>query len=303
MDESVEACDRSPVHDDSGPDRGDRPRRELGRRGFLTAAAAGAVLATAAPRPARAAVRLGETTSDVDSVQEAVAAAAENAWGGNSNGRIPASELAPVLSSVPGSGFLRSDAAAQYVSLTLAFRAALGTDLTITEGYRSYERQVDYWNRYQQGTGNLAAYPGTSNHGWGTACDFGAGVQTYGTAAKRWMDAHAASYGWEPTGNGFSSREAWHFDYVRPWPGPRESRNPLDLFLLRCTEPLPQVGSGFIALVGLRSLRHMTTASMMNSMRALDVPYFEVGATRFLDALAGLSIPRSELRGGASYVG
>jgi hypothetical protein len=293
------------MHETDRSDRGERTRHDLGRRGFLAAAAATAFASSTVltARPALAAVRLGEMSADVTSVEEAKEQAEATAWGGHSNGRIPASALSPVLSSVPGSGYLRRDAAAQYVSMALAFRAAIGTDLGITEGYRSYDRQVEYWNRYQQGTGNLAAYPGTSNHGWGVSCDFGSGVQSYGTAAKRWMDANAARYGWEPTGNGFSSREAWHFDFVRPWTGGPAQANPLELFLLRCTDRLPSVGSGYVALVGLRRLRHMETVSMITSMRSLGVPYFEVGATRFTDALAGLSIPLDAVRGGASHIG
>ena len=37
--------------------------------------------------------------------------------------------------------------------------------------YRSYEEQQELYEDYLNGTGNLAAVPGTSNHGWGTAVD------------------------------------------------------------------------------------------------------------------------------------
>lgn len=138
------------------------------------------------------------------------------AWGGHSNGQIPASALSPVPAVVAGSGYLRSDAAAQYNALNAAFRARFGKDLSITEGYRSYARQQYLYDGYinKQPGFNYAAPPGTSNHGWATACDFGSGVNSYGTAEKAWMDANAPTYGWAPTGNGFPVREAWHFDYT-----------------------------------------------------------------------------------------
>jgi hypothetical protein len=132
------------------------------------------------------------------------------------NGKLSTGDLMAVPSTVSGSGFLRRDAASQYGMLAYAFEKALGRPLNITEGYRSYERQVEYWNKYQAGTGNLAAYPGTSGHGWGISCDFGSGVASFGTPAKRWMDAHAPDYGWQPTGNTFGKPEPWHFDFARP---------------------------------------------------------------------------------------
>lgn len=63
--------------------------------------------------------------------------------------------------------------------------------------YRTLSQQQYLYNLYRQGRGNLAAYPGSSNHGWGLAID----LQTqqmrsiinqigekYGFA-KRWSDA------------------------------------------------------------------------------------------------------------------
>jgi hypothetical protein len=58
---------------------------------------------------------------------------------------------------------------------------------------------------------NLAAYPGTSVHGLAYAIDFGSHVDEYGSPQKIWMDANAPAYGWLPTGNSFSPKEAWHY--------------------------------------------------------------------------------------------
>ena len=41
----------------------------------------------------------------------------------------------------------------------------------INEGWRTNARQWELWRAYQAGTGNLAAYPGTSNHEGGNAAD------------------------------------------------------------------------------------------------------------------------------------
>ena len=81
-------------------------------------------------------------------------------------------------------------------------------------GYRPYSQQVYYWNLYTSGRGNLAARPGTSNHGWGRAVDLAAPWM------RSWIDRNGARYGWKKT-EAFS--EWWHVNYVggyRPPPSP-----------------------------------------------------------------------------------
>jgi hypothetical protein len=278
----------------------------LDRRRLLSYAGASLAVAGASslvrPDAARAAVQLGETSSSVTDVAQALAAAAANAWGGQQNGRIPTSLLTPVQASVAGSGYLRDDAARQYLSMSLAFTAAIGRPLVITEGYRNYDRQVAYWNAYQAGTGNLAAYPGTSNHGWGISCDFGSGVESAGSAAKRWMDANAPGYGWSPTGNGVSRPEPWHFDYTGAWAG---AGGPVQgdsgLIVLRCSEALDGVGTIYTALLGMRSLRHLLTINQINALRVVGVPYYEVTRSQFLLLCDTLSIPRSAISVDSNY--
>jgi LAS superfamily LD-carboxypeptidase LdcB len=168
--------------------------------------------------------------------QDVARAAVSREWGGHTNGRIPTSAMTQV-SAATGSPYLRPDAAVSYDQLNAAFSSAFGRTLAITEAYRTYDLQYSYFtSRYsrvssatniffegsywalRQGQ-SPAAVPGTSNHGWGVAADFGAGVASYGTAQKNWMNANAPAYGWEPTGDSFSPREPWHFDFVRPWNG------------------------------------------------------------------------------------
>lgn len=114
------------------------------------------------------------------------------------NGRLSASELAPI----PG-GELRKDAAAAWNAPGGPADAGLRPGGPISS-YRTYAEQQQTWATYQAG-GNLAAYPGTSNHGWGLAVDIPNAWE------QDWMRAHGAHFGWEKT-EAFS--EPWHFTYV-----------------------------------------------------------------------------------------
>lgn len=116
-----------------------------------------------------------------------------------SNGRLSASELSPI----PG-GELRKDAAAAWNAPGGPADAGLRPTGPMSS-YRTYEEQVYLWGLYQRGEGNLAAYPGTSNHGWGIAVDLAEPWM------RTWMDSHGAKYGWKKT-EAFS--EWWHMNYV-----------------------------------------------------------------------------------------
>jgi D-alanyl-D-alanine carboxypeptidase len=72
-------------------------------------------------------------------------------------------------------------------------------------GYRSYAMQVYYWNLYVSGRGNLAARPGTSNHGWGKAVDLAEPWM------RTWINRHGARYGWRKIE---AASEWWHVNYV-----------------------------------------------------------------------------------------
>lgn len=115
------------------------------------------------------------------------------------NGRLPSTDLAPI----PG-GRLRKDAAAAWN----AMNEAAGGGLRPTgpqSSYRDYANQVRFWNLYQSGQGNLAARPGTSNHGWGVAVDLAAQWM------RTWIDQHGAKFGWRKTE---AMGEWWHVNYV-----------------------------------------------------------------------------------------
>lgn len=112
------------------------------------------------------------------------------------NGKLLAIELAPI----PG-GELRNDAAAAWN----AGPAKAGLRPTGSRSsYRTYAEQVEFWNIYLAG-GNLAARPGTSNHGWGIAVDVAEEWM------RSWIDDHGARFGWRKT-EAFS--EWWHVNFV-----------------------------------------------------------------------------------------
>jgi LAS superfamily LD-carboxypeptidase LdcB len=129
---------------------------------------------------------------------------------GMANGNLDPAVLCP-LQQAPGHR-LWTDAALAFDRLSRFHLKAQGTPLCITDSYRTYSEQVDVYQRKPQ----LAAVPGTSNHGWGRAIDMCGGVQTAGTAAYRWMKQFGPQFGWhhpawaEPNG---SKPEAWHWEY------------------------------------------------------------------------------------------
>jgi hypothetical protein len=127
-----------------------------------------------------------------------------------SNGRLPASHLTPVP---PGK--LEKNAAR-------AWRAGPGKAgcklLGPNSGYRSLGMQSHYWGLYQSGRGNLAARPGTSNHGWGRAVDLAAPWM------RTWIDRNGGRYGWRKTE---AMSEWWHVNYVGGYKAPKPKPNPL----------------------------------------------------------------------------
>lgn len=66
--------------------------------------------------------------------------------------------------------------------------------------------QEYFWKLYISGHGNLAARPGTSNHGWGVAVD----VPTVQMAQL--INKYGSAYGWQKRWSDAAS-EWWHFKY------------------------------------------------------------------------------------------
>lgn len=119
------------------------------------------------------------------------------------NGRLPASDL----DSIPG-GRLRKDAAAAWMRMRQKIGKETGTWICPTSSrtaYRTFAEQQYFWNLYQHG-GNLAARPGTSNHGLGTTVDLPF------PKMRQLIDRFGAEYGWSKRWSDAPS-EWWHIRY------------------------------------------------------------------------------------------
>lgn len=131
-----------------------------------------------------------------------------------SNGNLPSSELRPIA----GGGYLTAEAAAGWNALAAHVYKVTGQKIAASEAYRDLDRQWYFWNLYQSGRGNLAAYPGSSNHGLGKAVDL------ISMAVRGLINAYGAPFGWAKSWSDAQS-EWWHIlyqpgHYSGPDPGP-----------------------------------------------------------------------------------
>jgi hypothetical protein len=127
------------------------------------------------------------------------------------NGRLPPSELAPIQN-----GQLRRDAAGAWNAMNVEARAK-GTPLRPTgprSSYRTYAQQVELYDLYRSGRGSLAAWPGTSNHGWGLAVDVAS------QDMRAMINRIGEPYGWAKKWSDAQS-EWWHIKWREgSWSGP-----------------------------------------------------------------------------------
>lgn len=129
------------------------------------------------------------------------------------NGQLDVSTLVQAANGAPGQVLERNTAAA-WAGMVLAASAA-GIHLApepddgIPSCYRDLAHQNYAWDQYKNHGGNLAAVPGTSNHGFGTAID----INVSDTRVKVWLDANAArfSFSWN---EGRASGEPWHWVFI-----------------------------------------------------------------------------------------
>ncbi|MEV5747838.1 D-alanyl-D-alanine carboxypeptidase family protein [Actinoallomurus sp. NPDC052308] len=125
------------------------------------------------------------------------------------NGLIPARYLCPLPQ--PGRQ-LRADAALAFYQLNNAYKQHFGTQMCLTDSYRPLaEQQRIYADRP-----GMAAVPGHSNHGWGTAVDLCGGVQSQGSAQFNWLQANSKKYEFFHPAWAYSSPfEPWHWEYTK----------------------------------------------------------------------------------------
>lgn len=145
------------------------------------------------------------------------------------NGRLPAKVLAPIEG-----GQLRKDAAAAFNAMNVEARK-LGVELYPTgskSSYRTYAQQQYFWDLYQSGRGNLAAQPGTSNHGWGLAVDLAT------PAMRAMVDKIGKKYGWAKVWSD-APTEWWHLKFREGiWHGKDPGAKPKPKVKLK-TKPAP----------------------------------------------------------------
>lgn len=128
------------------------------------------------------------------------------AWGQWRNGAIPPENLTFVNDSF----LLKDDAAQAFSKMDKSYFNDTGKHLQVNEAYRPYIVQWSTWTKDVR----IAAYPGTSGHGWGTSLDL-ATAGDYESQGK-WLKANAEKFDWinpEWAHDGVSPEEPWHFDY------------------------------------------------------------------------------------------
>ena len=134
-----------------------------------------------------------------------------------SNGNLPESMLVNINTPDGGKSksLLNTQAASDFNRMVAAAKQD-GVNITVSQGYRKLGSQDEgcgggftqwcAWKKYKSGTGNLAAKPGTSNHGWGSAID----VENCRSGSKvhKWLVANSKTYGFYPLAS-----ESWHWDH------------------------------------------------------------------------------------------
>jgi len=105
--------------------------------------------------------------------------------------------------------YMRADAAQNFKAMQAA-AARAGINLTATSGFRTMAQQQELYRKYLNGTGNLAAKPGYSNHQGGISMDIG-GIGSYSSKAYNWMKNNASQFGFVNDVRG----EYWHWTFKR----------------------------------------------------------------------------------------
>jgi hypothetical protein len=157
---------------------------------------------------------LAATPQRVNGVKGPVGECQGGETAGYANGRIPRRVLCPVGETDQGSAaLLRPDAAAAFLSLARAWQADHGTPLCLRSAYRTHKQQAALYARMP----DIAAPPGASDHGWGTAVDLCGGIANASSLQHAWMQLNGPEHGWiqpewaRATG---SRPEPWHWEYV-----------------------------------------------------------------------------------------
>jgi predicted chitinase len=121
------------------------------------------------------------------------------------NGQLDPSALTQIAGAgnESSTGLLNQEAAKDYEAMKSAAEAD-GITWKVTSSYRDYEAQVRVAaEKGLYSKGGLAATPGKSNHGWGSAIDL-----KLGDKALAWMNDNASKFGFTTIPG-----EPWHWDH------------------------------------------------------------------------------------------
>ena len=127
------------------------------------------------------------------------------------NGRLPAKSLTPI----PGGRLRKGAPAKSWLAMRYYIGRKTGVWIKPTgpmSSYRTFRQQQILWERYTNGTGALAARPGTSNHGSATR----AAVDVPTEAMQAQLRKYAHLFGWGIAGGRLPSdapSESWHASY------------------------------------------------------------------------------------------
>lgn len=130
---------------------------------------------------------------------------------GYPNGMIPPDALCPLWGT--RGQILRADAAAAFNDMSRAYAQVFGLPICVTDSYRNYDEQV----ALAAVKPDLAAQPGSSNHGWGVATDLCDGITDYGSSTHQWMRDNSMRFGWflpDWAQQGGSKPEPWHWEFA-----------------------------------------------------------------------------------------
>ena len=112
--------------------------------------------------------------------------------------------------------YVRADVVEGLVALNDAYRKHFGRDLDLNSAYRTYAQQAEVYD--WDNPNPLAAPPGCSNHGLGTAVDISVGPEKFDSPSYAWLKDNAEEFGWthpewaEPDGR---LPEPWHWQSVK----------------------------------------------------------------------------------------
>ena len=150
------------------------------------------------------------------------------------NGLLPLEMIAQSTSAQGYPALFLKDVIYDFDRLAQAFEIRFGFKLYIvgktidkknipSGTYRTFDQQIRIKNqKIAEKKSGEAAKPGTSNHGWGLAFDFGTqdskGRKGFQSETYKWMLENAPSYGFENPSvlrDGVGYDEAWHIQWIK----------------------------------------------------------------------------------------